>query len=87
MNKEKTISKEMEIKLEEWNNLNSWACNIEDAIQELLKEKNRDFSWAIMSLVSEHANICGLREVALHEMRPFGVEDKDDALRLACKTF
>jgi len=87
MNKEKTISKDLEIKLENWNNLNSWACNLEDAIQALLKEKHRDYSWAIMSLVSEHANICGLREVALYEMRPFGVENKDEALRLACNNF
>lgn len=84
---EKKISRELEIKLESWNNLNSWACNIEDAIQKLITEKNRDYSWAIMSLVSEHANICGQRAIALHEMRPLGVEDAEAALALAAKTF
>jgi len=73
-------------KLEEWNNYNSCACDIEDAIATLAGMK-RDHSWVIAHLVSDLVKTVEARTRALDEMKPYGVYDYEEAVSLACKAF
>ncbi len=71
-------------KVEEWNNLNNCAVNIEEAIT-TLSEMKRDYSWTISHLVSDLVKTVEARTRALDEMKPYGVENSLEAVLYACK--